>query len=183
MSKDIKTAKLQFISWTVLFISTVLVQFADSKINDYQNFLNKKLLLSSNILQVHLGEEFKTQEATFLQFITLNEKLKRHLINQIVKDNKGNFLHDQKIDSEIQRLNKGEITLREYFSIMVSVHKEKSKHHLNNYNNGMVDIKKLMKSGTVWEPIKTYALFPLQVFCVLYLGFGYFIALKESINR
>ncbi len=180
---DIRTAKLQFVSWVVLFISTALIQFADSRISNLQNLVNQKLLLSSNTLQVHIGEELKTQTSAFLQFIPFSKQSTEKIIANIVKDNESNYLHAQEIDAAIERLKKNEISLNDYFTIMLRIHKTKSGEHLNNYNKSIMEIKKLMKKGTVWEPIKTYALFPLQVLCVLYLGIGYFTALKDTIKN
>ena len=80
----------------------------------------------------------------------------------------------------IHLLKDGDITLHDYFTKMLRIHKKKSGEHLNNYNKIIIEINKLMKSGTVWGPLKTYALFPLQVFCLLYLGIGYFKVLKET---
>ena len=140
-------------------------------------------MLSSNTLQVHLGEELKTQTSAFLQFIPFKDQSTERIIGNIVKDNEDNFLHSPEIDAAIVRLKNKEISLNDYFSIMLRIHKNKSGEHLNNYNKRIIDINSLMKNGTVWGPIKTFALFPLQVLCVLYLGIGYFVALKGTIKN
>jgi hypothetical protein len=180
---DIRAAKIQFVSWIVLFISTALIQFADSRISNHQNLVNQKLLQSFNTLQIHLGEELKTQTSAFLQFIPFNNRSTEKIISNVVKDSKSNFLHSPEIDVAIDQLKNKEISLNDYFAIMLRIHKTKSGEHLNNYNKSIIEINRLMKKGTFWEPTKTYLLFPLQVLCVLYLGIVYFKALKDAIKN
>jgi len=150
---DINSAKLQFVSWIVLFISTALIQFADFRIGSYQSLVNRKLLLSSNTIQVHLGEELKTQTSTFLQYIQFDNRSTESLIDIIVQDNKANFLHSPEIDAIIERLKNKEISLKDYFTSMLRIHKKKAGEYLNNYNKSILEINNLLKKGTIWEPI------------------------------
>lgn len=169
----IKGTKLQ--AWVAIFLllSTVFIQYADIQTGEFQKKLNKWFLQASNHLEICTNYQISAGVTTFLQFLPYDkiseENIKGIIIRHADLRNQLN-LKSEETDKWSEQLEKGEIDLKTYFSKSTNWLNEKIIFHKNAYNKKMTELQGQEKTGTPWTKVKT-VLFPLQMVCVLLLGF------------
>jgi len=167
----IKDTKLQNWVAIILLFSTVLLQCADYHIDKFNSSLNKNKIEASNYLQIDTIYQIKAGIGTYVQFLPfdkLNEETRKSLIYSQKLFHQ--FQPNPSDDKLITQLEKGDIDLNTYFGKVTNEYNIKSLKQKHLYQRKVKEINEQEKSGTKWNPIKKFLL-PLQILCVLILGF------------
>jgi hypothetical protein len=172
---DLKALKWKIVSWLVLVISTIAIQYSSSKVDDYQNKLNNDSLIAINILQTCAHRQLLVETSNFKQFLPFEslspdniEKIKQ----EIYTDQNYLIFKDPQYKVVNNDLKAGKIDLRGFFGLMSSIHKKKLFQATNKYNKKVNDVKKYREKGTPWTKVINYSIV-VQVILLGYLGYAY----------
>jgi hypothetical protein len=175
--EEVKSLRLQFISIFFVFVSTVMIQYADFCIGEYQNSVSQEILEASNLLQIHTSEKLDQFTMSYNQFLPLEqfsqENLEIHK-NRIILYSESQLIKDPNLADLITKLMNDSISLKRYFGESGKIHQEKARDCLNKYNAKVMQINIMLRDGSVWKSIKTYILFPIQVAFMCMLAIGYY---------
>jgi hypothetical protein len=110
--EEVKNLRLQFISLFFVLLSTVLIQYADFRIGEYQNSVSQEILEASNLLQIHFEEKLTPNFAVFQQFLPfdrMSQEAEEHLKNRIISLFKSQVHQDPALVDLTNRLENGSI--------------------------------------------------------------------------
>ena len=184
--EEVRTLQLQFISLFLVFISTVLIQFADFRIGEYQNSITQEILEASNLLQTFTAAEMSSNFAELKQYLPFERATQEALESaksRMTSLFKSHLAQDPAFADLITKLQTGSISLQRYYTEAAMIQEGKSREYLNQYNTKILSIKTMLKEGTVWKSIKKYLLFPLQVAFICVLAIGYYRLMAIVSNR
>ena len=171
----------EFLSVIGLFVLTIFIQFTDDRINAFNDSVNQDIFEAFNTLLIETAEKISAEFAVFKQFIPWN-KIRQEQMERIKKDIIGRFNKTQVKDERYieihSQLERGEISLQEFYSKIALIHSDKSDNYLNVYNAKMAKINVLLKKGTVWSTIKTFSFIALSLL-ISYLIYDYLRLIKK----
>lgn len=81
-------------------------------------------------------------------------------------------LKEPKFKEVSDRLKKGEIDIRKYFTEMYEIHQKKSRNSINKYNSMTEKIKKDLYEGIPCKKVVNWLLI-IQSLCLIYIGQEY----------
>ncbi|MBL7074689.1 hypothetical protein ISS37_05545 [candidate division KSB1 bacterium] len=175
--EEVRILRLQIISLIFVFVSSVLIQYADFRISEYQNSVFLEILGASNLLQVSANDQLSSEFAAFKQFIPFerfSQENQKIIKNRIISSFKSMSYQDTNLADLNRKLENDSITLQQYFTEEFSIFDELSRAHKNQYADKVIVIKTALMEGTVWKSLKTYIFFPLQIIFILVLAYGYY---------
>ena len=180
-----KTIRLQIGTLILLIFSTAGIQFADSRINDFNNSLLLELMSASLKMQNSTFQRMTAEFAVFKQLLPFDE-----VKAEVMEENKARILSNFKRlpyqDPEVialhRKLENGEIDLKEYYAESVQISERKAAEELAEFNRKARAISKQFADGTIWTIIKKILLF-LQIMFIAYLAYGYFDILRSISSR
>ena len=179
--EKLKEEKIKFISWIVLFLSSVGIQFADLQINNYQTSLRVKLLEAFNIQLSGTDSMIQANMFLFKQLLPwdrLTESDRKATVDRFFQNYQRHLVKDENVGNLLTQLREEKITLSEYFGELTIMQEDRTLKLNNFYNKWITDYKEQLIKGTVWNTIK-YILFVLMTICIVYLGIQYFSSTKE----
>ena len=178
--------KLQLVSLLLLFVSTILIQIADYRIDEYKSSLLQREIEVSNLYQKFTAEKINSEFAIFKQFVPyekLSQENRDKIRNTLISNFDSQLNKDPKVAESVAKLKSGSISIKQYFSDLVTIHTQRTLNILNKYNKEVLKINKKIKKGTPWDFWKKFVFIPLQIICLLILAAGYFNLMKDILNR
>ena len=136
--EEIKFMKLQLVSLLLLFVSTILIQIADYRIDEYKSSLLQREIEVSNLYQTFTAEKINSEFAIFKQFVPydkLSQENRDKIRNTLISNFDSQLNKDPKIAELVDKLKSGSISIKQYFSGLVTIHTQRTLNKINKYNN------------------------------------------------
>jgi hypothetical protein len=179
-----KFMKLQLISLAVVFLSTFMIQIADYHIYKHNNLILQEMLKISNVLQVHIASRLQSEFAFFKYFIPWEKAENEDIIKKnAISSYKDRTYLGPELEELVSKLEKGEISLKQYFVEFSNIQGLISHNRVDIYNERVPQLRDKVKRGTSWSTWKKFLFIPLQMLCLLCLAWGYFSLLRDISKR